>query len=79
MKMNILHSEFFLLKEKFIVTSHGDNCRYKGNNVNITYILDSANHMIIATKETIENMNDILLVSTIKLIIHYKYFKRVPE
>ena len=24
---------FFLLKEKFIVTSHGDFSRYKGNNI----------------------------------------------
>ena len=23
---------FFLLQDNFIVTSHGDNCRYKGNN-----------------------------------------------
>ena len=27
--------EYFLLKEKFIVTSNGDNRRYKGNNDNI--------------------------------------------
>ena len=27
---------FFLLKDKFIVTSHGDNCPNKGNNVDIT-------------------------------------------
>ena len=45
---------FFLLKEKFIVTSHGDNCRYKGNNTNRTHNLGLRDHQISATKESLK-------------------------
>ena len=43
---------FFLLKEIFIVTSHGDNLRYKGNNAD-THNNYLAQITLSATKETI--------------------------
>ena len=38
-KWQAFFQSIFLLKEKFIVTSHGDNHRYKGNNVYTTKLL----------------------------------------
>ena len=36
----VFYVSFFLLKERFIVTSHGNNCRYKGNNINTMHSIE---------------------------------------